>query len=286
MNRRETVRSSRQESRSKRSKFQQDSAITDDDDTSGASPCDSTTTAEPTPSPHDFYSEDKNRIYPHNKMIPKLLYIDLAINDASTVERAFFQLADACETNLTNRLEIVNGHTVMMNAMIKWKENASIFQEACRALLNASFEQSEFCETVVELGLFGIVRDGMDDFVEEEEVQDMACSLLSNLTYNNRERTEQALAVNCHVALVRAMYVYTTNKDLQIAGCAFLTNAVQWNDIGLKILSDTDVICVLKETISWFSDTDDLDASICKAANNVIDLMHKVDISQRNPSLC
>jgi hypothetical protein len=177
---------------------------------------------------------DDSRLDP----IPRIVFHDLWKEKAIHIKNAFIELRNLCrsedkDANIAALFD-VGGYVSLVGAMRKWYANADLQAEGCRALHSAAVGGSDdFAAAAVRCGSFDTVLSAMENFPDDEYLQDSACGALYALTATSSKDASVKLAaqLNGVPMILRAMKAFPESVRLQQRGCLAICSMARWEEL-------------------------------------------------------
>ena len=239
----------------------------------------------------------------------------ISCDDEETIELSLLTLAALCtdksqEKCMQNRahVRLLEGHKLIVNAMLRWKSSPSVLYASCRALTcsicNTSIEEKR--EVVVNFGAFIPVSEALHSFPDDERIQTSGCQFLANITpvtsflaieavlratnkfpehlemqrigclyfcnigtYGNQISPDKL--VDLVRAIVVAMQTFPLSRSLQYCGCSALLK-LRLSAVSDRIILTDDALVVVEDALSEFRDDDRIlnTARLFLAKNSIV----------------
>jgi len=168
----------------------------------------------------------------HESSLKKLITEDLWSDNASTVEHSLRKLSAILGKDARSRTMIfkAGGHLAIVQAMKKHRKNAAVQGEGCRALgiaaeemVNNGSDKRPNENAIAMVGGMDAVLYAMQQFKQEEQIQDFGCGALQNLT-GLRENAQQLCDRDGLNVVLGAMRAFPHSRLVQESGCWTIVN--------------------------------------------------------------
>jgi hypothetical protein len=183
------------------------------------------------------------------EQIPRLLLVDIWVDDADVVIEALDDLADLCvsdeddseeekEAARKHRQDILNsgGHLAIVRVMRQWYFHAKVLTCCANVLVNASHCQAEeFLGNAVHLGTIKLLLTAMKNFPLDSTLQRYCLGALGNLSSACKENAKNLTDLGGAGVIVTALRTFPYNRDIQLWASWSLEEIGQYEDCRLAV---------------------------------------------------